>query len=249
VDDRPHAARHAEEPCGSSITRPPGRIVEPQRLQPRFARPRCCPSSSASSSRPPSPPPADTPPLVLDFSVFLLVLERELPRPSAPDGLAGEAVDEAIERVRALGNWLVRGFGSSSSSGSNGVSTASALAGFLSTPSASGARQRERRTTMTTTTRGMARSSRSSSRSSSSCAIRLGVESGAAAFLGMDEELYKRRCLGGFGRADEWACAVGRAVCDGLKAQTQTHDAGAVVGVGEDKKQIVREWIKARVEG
>ena len=56
-----------------------------------------------------------------------------------PDGLAGKAIDEAIKRVRALGNWLVRGFGSSS----HAVSAASALAGFLSTPSAGGI-QRER---------------------------------------------------------------------------------------------------------
>ena len=58
---------------------------------------------------------------------------------------------------------------------------------------------------------------------------------------------------GGFKRADEWASVVGRAVgrvvCEGSKAQAQTHNVGAVIGVGEDKKQIVREWINAKVEG
>ena len=59
---------------------------------------------------------------------------------------------------------------------------------------------------------------------------RLGVENDAAAFLGMDEELCN-------GRADEWTCVVGRAVCEGLKTQTQTHDGGTVEGVGEDKNR------------
>ena len=184
---------------------------------------------------------------MLDFSAFLLVLERELPRPSAPDGLAGEAVDEAIERVRALGNWLVRGFGSSNIS--NGISAASALAGFLSAPSAGRHASASDNDNDNNDSEGDGEELPFLLALELVLRHRLGVESGAAAFLGMDDELYKRRCLGGFGRADEWASVVGRAVCEGLKAQAQTHDAGAVVGVGEDKKKIVREWIKARVEG
>ena len=153
---------------------------------------------------------------MLDFSAFLLVLERELPRPSTPDGLAGEAIDEAIERVRALGNWLVRGFSSSSS---NGVCSASALAGFLSAPSAG------RHASASDNDNDDKDSEGDREELPFLLALelvlrhRLGVESGAAAFLGIDEELYKRRCLGGFGRADEWASVVGRVVCEGLKAQ------------------------------
>ena len=197
------------------------------------------PVSTASSSRPPSPPLVEAPPLVLDFKVFLEVLERELPRPPAKEGLAGEAVEEAFERVHALGDWIVRGFNGTNHNGHN---AASALNDFLNGQVAEG------------------RASNGNDNDNDDddeelpflLAVelllrhRLGVESGAAAFLSMDEELYKRRCLSGFGRADEWACVVGRAVSEGLK--TQSHDAGLGAGVGEDKKQVVREWIKARVE-
>jgi len=191
-------------------------------------------STSSTSSRPPSPPLVEVPPLVLDFKVFFEVLERELPRPPAKEGLAGEAVEEVLGRVRVLGNWIARGF-----NGNHNSNTASALGDFLNPQLAEGQADdenddEEEEIPVLLALELLLRH-------------RLGAEHGAAAFLGMDEELYKKRCLSGFGRADEWACAVGRAVCEGLRTQTQTHDAGA--GVGEDKRQVVREWIKARVEG
>ena len=71
---------------------------------------------------------------------------------------------------------------------------------------------------MTMTTKATARGMTKSSRSSSLVLVlrhQLGVESGAVAFLDMDEELYKSWCLRGFGRVDEWACIVGRALCEG----------------------------------
>lgn len=183
-----------------------------------------------SSSRPPSPPLAEAPPLVLDFKVFLEVLERELPRPPAKEGLAGEAVEEAFERVCALGSWIARGFHHTYT---NGHTAASALQDFLRTDddSADDADADDDELPFLLALELVLRH-------------RLGVESGAAAFLEMDEELYKKRCLSGFGRADEWACVVGRAVSEGLKSQGD--DAG--VGIGEDKKQVVRAWIKARVD-
>ena len=71
--------------------------------------PAAASAAFASSSRPPSLPPADTPPLVLDFSVFLLVLECELPRPSAPDGLAcGRRGDRVCARTRGLARTRVQ---------------------------------------------------------------------------------------------------------------------------------------------
>lgn len=205
-------------------------------------------SSSTTSSRPPSPPLVEVSPLVLDFKVFLEVLERELPRPPAQEGLAGEAVEEAFGRVRALGDWISRGFNSQHNQ--NHV-MASALKDFLN-PQAAQAKtdnnsdddeeEEEEEIPFLLALELLLRH-------------RLGVEHGAAAFLGMDEELYKKRCLSGFGRADEWACTVGLAVCKGLKTATQGQDAWVGVGVGvgfgvrEDKKQVVQEWITARVDG
>ena len=202
-------------------------------------------STISTSSRPPSPPLFEVSPLVLDFKVFLEVLERELPRPPAKEGLAGEAVEEAFGRVRALGDWIARGFNSHHN---HHHMMASALKHFLS-PQVAQAQvggndddeeEEEEEIPFLLALELLLRH-------------RLAVEHGAAAFLGMDEELYKKRCLSGFGRADEWACTVGRAVCKGLKTQTQTrgHDAGVGVGVGlgEDKNRVVQEWIKARVDG
>jgi hypothetical protein len=193
-------------------------------------------SAPSTSSRPPSPPLVEVSPLMLDFKVFLDVLERELPRPPAKEGLAGEAVEEAFGRVRALGDWIAHGFNS------NQHSVASALKHFLSAHVAEG----------------QAGSNNDDDDDDDEEELpflfalelllrhRLGAEHGAAAFLGMDDEVYKKRCLSGFGRADEFACAVGRAVCEALKTHTQSHDTGA--GVGEDKTQVVREWIMARVD-
>ena len=192
-------------------------------------------SAPSSSSRPPTPPLVEVPPLVLDFKVFLEVLERELPRPPAKEGLAGEAVDEAFERVRALGNWIARGFNGGANT--NGNTAASALSDFLNAEVADENDDDEDDDEELPFLLALELVLRH----------RLGVENGAAAFLEMDEELYKRRCLSGFGRADEWACLISRAVGDGLK--TQNDVAGVGVGVGEDKKLVVREWIKARVEG
>lgn len=208
-------------------------------------------SASVSSSRPPSPQLVEVSPLVLDFKVFLDVLERELPRPPAKEGLAGEAVEEAFGRVRALGNWIARGFNSTSNHNNHynhhNSTPASALSHFLN-PQVAGDQtgdddndndndeedEEEEEIPFLLALELVLRH-------------RLSVEHGAAAFLGgMDEELYKKRCLSGFGRADEWACTIGRAVCKGLKTPTQV---GAGVGVGEDKKQVVQLWIKARVEG
>ena len=207
-------------------------------------------STISTASRPPSPPLLEVSPLVLDFKVFLEVLERELPRPPAQEGLAGEAVEEAFGRVRALGDWIARGFNSHHN---HNHMIASALKHFLSPQvaqvqvdgngddDAEDDEEEEEEIPFLLALELLLRH-------------RLAVEHGAAAFLGMDEELYKKRCLSGFGRADEWACTVGRAVCKGLKTQAQTrgHDTGGVgvgAGLGEDKNQVVQEWISARVDG
>jgi hypothetical protein len=195
-------------------------------------------SAPSTSSRPASPPLIEVSPLVLDFKVFVEVLERDLPRPPAKEGLAGEAVEEAFGRVRALRDWIAREFNSNQ----HNTTMASALKHFLNRHLSEGQaydndnddEEEEEEIPFLLALELLLRH-------------RLSVEHGAAAFLGMDEELYKKRCLTGFGRADEWACAVGRAVCKGLK--TLTHDAGVGVGVGEDKKQAMQQWIMARVEG
>ena len=192
---------------------------------------------SAASSRAPTPPPAEAPPpLVLDFRVFLEVLERELPRPPAKEGLAGEAVDEAFGRVCALGSWIGRGF-SNANTTTNGTTAASALRDFLDTDEdGDDDNEEEDELPFLLALELLLRH-------------RLGVENGAAAFLEMDEELYKKRCLSGFGRADEWACVVGRAVGEGLRRVRTPREDGVVdAGASEDKKQVVRAWIKARVD-
>jgi hypothetical protein len=219
-----------------------------------------------AASRPPSPPTeAAPPPLVLDFKVFLDTLERELPRPPANEGLAGEAVEEAFGRVRALGRWIAHGFGnghsntptnhSNSNSNNSGGEAASALEAFLNNDNM-----------ISTNTRNDEQGENEDEDEDIPFLLalelvlrhRLAVENGAAAFLGMDDEAYRKRCLSGFGHADEWACVVGRAVCTGLIAQVEDGpcaDASArarvisVGGGGKEMRRVVREWIEVRVEG
>ena len=73
------------------------------------------------------------------------MLEHELPRPPAKGGLAGGPVEEACGCVGALGNWIARGFNSTSihntndnDDNDNDSTTASVLSHFLNPQVAGG---------------------------------------------------------------------------------------------------------------